>query len=134
VTRWGRYSSVRPWAIEATLGYKFDKVNGSNGTIEFTRIPLDVVASWAPGNHRLGAGATFHLAPRFKCDAAGVCGDSISFNTAAGAIIQYAYVLRPGSSVGFEFGLRGTLIRYASSDVPTQNGSGVGFFFGGGWI
>src|SRR6478672_10966180 len=27
------YRATSAWAIEATLGYKFDKVNGANGTI-----------------------------------------------------------------------------------------------------
>jgi hypothetical protein len=129
------YRAASAWAIEATLGCKFDKVNGSNGTIEFTRIPIDVVFSWAPGHHRLGGGPTVHLAPRFNCDASGLCQQKIDFDPAFGAIVQYAYLFRPQRmSLGFDVGVRGTFIRYSGQGVASQNGSSGGFFFGFAWF
>jgi hypothetical protein len=126
-------SPAAPWALEATLGYKFDKANGSNGSIAFTRVPLDVVASYAKGGHRLGAGPTIHLAPSFSCDADGLCDGSADYDTAFGGILQYAYGFRVGANAGLDVGLRYTFIRYSASDLETLDGSGVGFFFGG-WL
>jgi hypothetical protein len=126
------YRPQAPWALETTLGYKFDKANGSNGTIEFTRIPLDVIASWANGGHRLGGGATLHFSPTFRCDATGVCSTTSSFDTALGGIVQYAYGYAIGNH-GYDVGVRYTKIRYAGSGLPTIDGSGFGFFFGG-WL
>ena len=129
------YRAAAAWAIEATLGYKFDKVNGSNGTIEVTRIPIDVILSWAPGHHRLGGGPTVHLAPRFNCSASGLCGQQVYFDPAFGGIVQYAYLFRPPwMSLGFDAGLRCSLIWYSGPGLPTQNGSSVGFFFGFAWF
>lgn len=129
------YRAASAWAIEATLGYKFDKVNGSNGTIEFTRVPIDVIFSWAPGHHRLGGGPTVHLAPRFNCSASGLCDQKVDFDPAFGAIVQYAYLFRPQRmSLGFDLGVRGSFIRYSGQGVATQNGSSVGFFFGFAWF
>ncbi len=129
------YRAASAWAIETTLGYKFDKVNGSNGTIEFTRIPIDVILSWAPGPHRLGGGPTVHLAPRFNCSASGLCDQKVDFQPAFGGIVQYACVLRPpGMSLGLDLGLRYSFIWYSGRDVPTQNGSSFGFFFGFAWF
>ena len=109
-------------------------MNGSNGSIAFDRYPLDVSGFWAIGGHRLGGGATVHFAPTFKCNASGVCGSSASFDTALGGTIQYGYGLHLGPNGGFDFGVRYTLIRYSSAGLPTQNGSGIGFFFGAGWM
>jgi hypothetical protein len=120
-----------PWAVEATLGYKFDQANGDNGSIKFTRIPLDLVASFAHGGHRIGGGATAHLSPSFSCDADGVCDGTIDYDTALGGILQYAYGFRVGANSGFDVGLRYTFIEYSGSDLPSLDGSGVGFFFGG---
>jgi len=129
------YRVTDRWTFEVTLGYKFDKVNGSNGTIEFTRIPIDLIASWAPGRHRLGGGPTLHLAPTFNCNASGLCDQKVAFGPALGGIVQWACLLRPeGRSLGLDFGLRYTFIRYSSSDVASQNGSAFGFFFGFAWF
>jgi hypothetical protein len=126
------YHPAAPWALEATLGYKFDKANGSNGTIEFTRIPLDVIASWAIGGSRLGAGPTLHFSPTFNCDASGVCSTQSTYDTAVGGIIQYAYGFAVNNH-GYDLGLRYTFIHYSSGGATTLDGSGFGFFFGG-WL
>jgi hypothetical protein len=121
------------WALEATIGYKFDKVNGDGGdTIEFTRIPLDVIGSWAPGPHRLGAGATLHFSPTFKCEVAGLCNASASFAPSLGAILQYVFALS-ATGLGVELGARYTILDYSGGGLPKANGSGLGFFLGIWW-
>jgi hypothetical protein len=127
------YHPAAPWALEGTVGYKFDQVNGSNGSIKFTRIPVDLVGSYVYRGHRLGAGVTAHLAPKFSCDAAGLCSDSVSYGTALGAIAQYAYGFRVGHNGGVDLGLRYTRVKYSGSGLETIDGSGVGFFFGA-WL
>jgi hypothetical protein len=129
----GLFHPAAPWAVEGTVGYKFDQVNGSNGSIKFTRIPVDVVGSYVFRNHRLGAGVTAHLAPKFACDAAGICSDSVSYSTALGAIAQYAYGFRVGQNGGIDLGARYTRVKYSGSGLETIDGSGFGFFFGG-WL
>lgn len=127
------YHPAAPWAVEGTVGYKFDQVNGSNGSIKFTRIPVDLVGSYVFRGHRLGAGVTAHLAPKFSCEAAGLCDVSASYGTALGAIAQYAYGLRVGNNGGLDLGLRYTRLKYSGSGLETIDGSGFGFFFGG-WL
>ncbi len=119
------------YALEATLGYKFDKANGSNGSIGFTRIPLDVIASLAYGGHRIGVGPTVHFAPNFGCHASGICSSDTSFDTALGGVAQYAINFFGARSTGLEVGLRYTYIRYKHVGLATLDGSGPGFFFGG---
>ncbi len=124
------YHPDAPWALEATLGYKFDKANASNGTIGFTRVPLDVVASFQHGGHRLGVGPTVHFAPEFSCDATGVCNYKYKYDTALGAIAQYAYGLPVGRNAGLELAVRYTMIEYKGSGLLTKNGSAPGFVLG----
>jgi hypothetical protein len=49
------YQPPAPWSLEATIGYKIDRASASNGGVQFARIPLDVVVSFASKGHRLGA-------------------------------------------------------------------------------
>jgi hypothetical protein len=120
-----------PWALEATVGYKIDKVNASNGTLQFSRIPVDVILSYANSGHRLGAGATVHLSPTGKCEVDGYCNESVSYNHALGGIVQYVYGW--GRDRGVELGVRGTFIHYSGDGLKTINGSSVGLILGG-WL
>lgn len=129
------YRSDAPWAVEGTIGYKFDKVNGSNGSIQFSRIPIDLIVDWTHGGHRLGAGPTVHLAPKLSCDASGTCDgvSDVSYRTAIGGILQYAYGFPVGLNGGFDVGVRCTVIRYSGSGLRTIDGTSAGVIFGG-WL
>lgn len=120
-------SPSAPWALEANLGYKFDKVNGANGSISFTRLPVELIGSYVVSGHRLGAGPVAHLAPKYSCDATGLCSDEVTFPTAVGGVVQWAY---GGPAVsGFDVGARYTFIRYQDGGVRID-GSGFGLFLG----
>lgn len=125
------YHPAAPWALETTIGYKFDQANGSNGSIAFTRVPLDVVASFASGRHRIGVGPTVHFSPTFTCDA-GICFTTkveTKFDTAIGGIAQYAYGFPVGRNSGFELAVRFTAIEYKRSG-GSMDGNGGGILVG----
>ena len=128
------YQPAASWSAEATIGYKIDRESASNGSVQFARIPVDIVVSYAAAGHRLGAGVTTHLSPSFDCDGT-VCGGasiSIPLNTAFGLIAQYAYGFRRGDR-GFELGGRYTRISYVGNGVATFDGSSIGVFVGA-WL
>lgn len=125
------YHPDAPIAVEATIGYKFDRVNGSNGKIQFTRVPVDLVVSWARSGHRLGLGGTMHLSPTFTCKVDELCDDSVSFDNAFGSIVQYAY--GRGRDRGWEIGARATFITYKGNGLASTDGTCVGVIFGG-WL
>lgn len=110
------YQPAAPFAIEATVGYKFDGANASNGSVEFRRIPLDLIASFAHGRHRIGAGPTLHVSPTYECDSSipGCTFTKIEYENAVGGIVQYAYALPLGASpnAALEFAVRYTLVQY----------------------
>ncbi len=118
------------YAVETTIGYKFDKANATNGTAEFTRIPLDLVASYRKNKHRFGGGFTYHMNPKFTCDLASVCAGSVTFSNALGAIVQYAYGVEMASGSIIDFGVRYTSIKYEANGGGKVDGSALGFFTG----
>jgi len=120
-----------PFALEGTIGYKIDQAKAENGKISFSRVPVDVIASFAHGGHRLGAGGTIHLSPTYSCKVDGFCDGSVSYDNALGGIVQYAYGW--GRDHGFELGVRGTLISYKRNGLPTLSGNCVGVILGG-WL
>lgn len=126
------YHPDAPWTLEATLGYKSQKLSYDNGSIQFTRYPVDVIASWRAGGFRLGLGATAHLSPTINCNIDGLCRGEVSLDTAYGGIVQSAYSFQRGS-VAFDLGVRLTTIKYSSSEVSKLDGSCVGVFVGG-WL
>jgi hypothetical protein len=124
-------SPTAPWALEATVGYKFDKVNGSNGSATFSRIPIDVIASLSSERHRLGAGVTAHLSPTFECKLTGVCAGKVELDTAIGAIAQYSFSIPfPKANGGIELAARYTYVKYKKSGSPDLDGSAPGFMLG----
>ena len=115
------------FSVEGTLGYKFDQVNGTNGSAKMTRLPLDVLVNYMRGGNRFGGGITYHLNPQFTCD---VCsGADIKFDNALGFLMQYAYGLQLPNSGILDVGLRYTAISYKATTY-TATGNSVGFFFG----
>jgi hypothetical protein len=127
------YHPARPWAVELTLGVKFDGTDASNGSIEFVRFPIDLVVSAAAGRLRFGAGPTLHLAPSIDCDR-GLCGaqTTIEFHNAIGGLVQLGFGF-PRGDHGWDLGLRYTRIQYSLDGFEPLDGSSFGFFLSG-WL
>jgi hypothetical protein len=117
------------FALELTAGYKSSTGSFSNGSLSLHRVPLEAIASFAPGNHRIGIGPALHTATRFDCKIDGICGGNIDFQTAIGVVLQWVYTAK-----NFELGARATLIHYrlAGDNAPndTISGSNLGGFVG----
>jgi len=100
-----------PLVVEATLGYKVDDVTGSNGQLQFSRWPLELLASYRIERHRVGGGLAYHLSPTYTCDVGGLCNFSSTADDALGAVVQYAYGNYDGGFV-WDVGARLTFITY----------------------
>lgn len=75
--------------LRGTIGYKFVTTAAENANITFTRIPVEVVASYYLQNDwRLGAGLAYHLSPKLNGD--GLLPD-VSFDPAAGATLELGW-------------------------------------------
>jgi hypothetical protein len=118
------------WAIEATIGYKVDSTHISDGRVAFTRFPLDLLVSLAPGDVRIGVGFTAHLFPRLTCRTESQCNTTLAFSHGMGAMVQLAYSRRLGDDTAVDFAARYTFIAYSGDSVSVVNGSGPGLFVG----
>jgi hypothetical protein len=115
------------FAFEAIFGYKFDKLNGSNGTAEFTRFPLDLIGSYVTGDHRVGGGIAYHMNPKYRCAVGGVCSFTAQFSDAMGLVLQYGYTF----GGGLDLGVRYTSIKYKlEGGGVSLNGNAFGGFIG----
>ena len=114
--------------VQATIGYKWDSIDAANGTIDFTRIPIDMLVFKHLGDsHSFAAGATYHMSPTFTCEVTAVCTGSVEFDGAFGLIAEYSYALKSNKESGMKIGVRYTNISYESSAVTqSYDGSSIG--------
>ncbi|PCJ16450.1 MAG: hypothetical protein COB04_10865 [Gammaproteobacteria bacterium] len=117
-----------PLEVQTTVGYHFDSENAENGDVGFSRIPLDVLGFYNTGNHRFGAGITYHLNPELSMDfdsdvMVSGNGDSIKFDNSIGLVADYNYLFGNNVAVGVRY----TSIEYSSSRLAEDlDGSYIG--------
>ena len=119
------------WVLEATLGYKWQSIDGPSGTVGITRVPLEVIASVTGAGFRFGGGVAVHFAPSFHSkDASGRHITDLMLANAIGGMLQLAYHI--GDERGVDLGLRGTYIQYNDKTYTytTYDGTCLGFFMG----
>lgn len=56
-------NEAKSFEVEATIAYKFNMVNATNGDVTWSRFPLDVVAFYRVSRARIGGGLTYHMSP-----------------------------------------------------------------------
>lgn len=109
------------WAFRGTLGFKYNAISASNGTISFTRYPLDLLAIYSHERHHIGFGLAYDMSGRLDMDGFGPNAD---FKNAAGLVLQYQYWM---------FGVRYTSIKYKVSNCSgtcnSIDGSSLAFLF-----
>ncbi len=88
--------------VEASLAYKFNTISASNGDIDWTLMPIDVLAFYRLPQWRFGGGLTYHLSPKLK--GSGVVGGlNVKFDNALGIVLQGDYLINPKMSVGARY-------------------------------
>lgn len=111
--------------MQATVGYHTDGVDGWNGSIDFDRYPLELLAhySFAP-QWRAGGGLRYTLNPRL--DGSGVARDyDIRFKRSLGPVVEVEFL--PLNWLGIK--LRAVFERYKPRDGgPAAEGNHVGVF------
>jgi len=107
-----------PVALQTTINYHFDEVNASNGSLRFSRYPLEVLGFYTGlPNWRFGAGPRFVFSPRLKVDVPGE-NSQVTFDDTIGAVAEAGY--RIGSYMWVN--LRLTAEKYK---VKSVNGTNV---------
>lgn len=123
------------YGVTAQIGYKMATVTASNGSLEFTRIPIEIIGSKQVGKHRFGGGFTYHTNGKFTCDVSGLCNDEIDIDDASGFLLSYEFILNnpnsPSNDKGMIFGARYTMMEYKDPDGTGIDASGFGMYLGG---
>jgi len=126
-----------PVALQTTINYHFDDVYAANGTLRFSRYPLEVLGFFTGlPNWRFGAGPRFVFSPRLKVDLPGE-NSTVTFDDTIGAVAEAGY--RIGNYMWINLRLtaerykvksfNGTNVR-ADSDVSGNSiGTNVVFYF-----
>lgn len=92
-----------PVALQTTINYHVDDVNAHNGSLRFSRYPIEVLGFYTGlPRWRFGAGPRFVLSPRLKVD---VPGDNakISFKNTLGAVVEAGFQIGSYTWVNLRF-------------------------------
>jgi hypothetical protein len=112
---------------EISLSYKVDTINASNGTVTWSRWPIDALLFYRLPSMRLGGGLTYHLNPELT--GSGVVGNVFDkFDNALGFILQADYSISERRHIG----LRYTGIEYKLNSPGLQGtakSNGLGLVF-----
>lgn len=107
-----------------TIGWKFDRINGTNGEVDFDRFPLELIQFYQPGQWQFGAGVTYHMNPKLKGSGV-VSGLDVEFDDALGFVVEGDYFFSPKAF----FGIRYTMIDYEVNNVSVD-GNSIGIAIG----
>jgi len=113
------------WSLQSSIGYHTDSVGQSDDDITFDRYPLELIPFYNFGNHRLGAGLSYHLSP--ELDLKELDGPKVDFDNALGWLVEYDYSFSGWESGGFVLGIRHVWIDYEVDEVNGNRVSGNEF-------
>ncbi len=108
---------------QLTLGYRFDTIDGSNGSIDWSRFPLEAKLFFNAQRSRFGLGVTYHLSP--ELEGSGIVSGRQAFEDAAGVVAEWDYT---GWERGY-LGLKFTAIDYEVGTLSV-NGNSLGLVLG----
>jgi predicted porin len=110
------------WAISASVGYHLDDASADNGSLKFTRVPVEVLAHYKLNDQwRLGAGARFVSGATLGGSGV-LSAPDVEFDSTTGAVVQAEYRFNPNASVI----VRGVSEKYKFRGNGNIDGSHVG--------
>jgi len=126
-----RETADAPLTLQATLGYHFDRISAANGSVTFSRLPLEFLGFWnVDPQFRIGAG--LRKATSGKVRTSGQASNEIpdyNVRSSVGFVVQAEYFLAPQASVYFRL----VSERYKSSLAPggavSGNHAGLGLAY-----
>lgn len=115
-------------SLSLALGYLGDSLDAENGSAEINALTFDAIYSIPIGNHRFGAGASYHIGPTYEEDLVGFSPVKIDFDDALGLVLQYGYKY----SNGFQIVVRLTNMDYEVGAL-SLDASSLGIFLSNGF-
>jgi outer membrane protein with beta-barrel domain len=113
--------------VQVTLAWKYGNLDASDGSLSFTRYPLDALVFYRLPKFRVGGGLTYHLNPQFSASGSASFLDGFKFDNALGVVLQADYLFTEKASIG----LRYTNLDYkAKLTGASFSSNGGGLMFG----
>jgi hypothetical protein len=119
-------STGSPVATQLTVGYHIDDTNASNGSVRFSRYPVELLGYWhINDNVRLGGGLRWTLNPKLSLSGEAGSG-SLGFKSSLGYVLEGEYLFSPRWGLS----LRGVRETYnPDGPVGEVSGNHVGLRF-----
>jgi len=95
------YRPMSVFEVRLTAGYQLDRSPTSGGTVYMDRYPVEFTPTACYGNHRFGAGLTYHTNIKLHGNDFGQ--DDIRFKNSLGYTIEYGYKLAPFLFLGLRY-------------------------------
>lgn len=93
-----------PLSAQATIGYHFDSTQASNGSITFSRAPLEVLAYWNPTpKHKLGGGIRYVTMASVKGSGITEALGANDFDNAIGTVFEAEYLVNAKMGVSVRY-------------------------------
>lgn len=88
-----------PFTVQATIGYHVDDTDASNGSISFSRVPVELITFWNP-NAQFRFGLGLRKATNAKLSSSGAANSvpDVSMSSDLGLVLQGDYYLSPQMS------------------------------------
>jgi hypothetical protein len=87
--------------LRFTLGHFSDSIDASNGSVSFSRIPLELLGLHTTGPHTVGIGPTYHLSPELDLKDAGY--GSYEADNTLGLVLMYEYTFESNLALGVRY-------------------------------
>lgn len=120
-----------PVYTEIGLSYMTKSIDAENGSLSFTRIPLDFFINTKKDQLAFGAGITYHLSPEIEGD--GILAGKAKYDNALGGTLKVSYTQSLNHGKGITWGLRYTSITYSGDGLFDQDGSNFALTMGTGF-
>lgn len=111
------------FALQTTVGYHVDSSNASNGTVKFSRVPLEMLGLWSLNDQvRVGGGLRKATSAKIRGTGAASGLGSHSLDGNVGLVLQAEYLFGDGKLA--------TYVRYVSESYDLGNTSFSGDHLG----
>jgi len=121
------FNEAKTIETEIALTYKIARISATNGDLEWTRVPLDVLVFYRMHRFRAGGGLTYHMNP--EVTGSGLARNvNLQFDNAFGLILQADWLIMDRKTLTMALGLRYTNIEYklqGTSASPNTSGMGL---------
>lgn len=117
------YMPQPSWSLQTSIGYHTDSVGSYDDDITFDRYPLELIPFYNFGNHRIGAGLSYHLSP--ELDLKEIGGPKVEFDDALGWLAEYDYSFSGWENGGVVLGVRYLWIDYEVDKINNVRTSGI---------